>query len=151
MRLFVHGVCVSACARPALAGATVCWLMTRLLLSLFGSDNAVTLRAAVRRGAAGSAAGRVKKCSSKLVELVDLGRLRVEPGWHNGGYIFPDGFLVRTAFRSSVRCSSVTACLAYCIVYHDLLYRDSCKDAWRFESRHIRKCPHYCRASLLVC
>ena len=48
------------------------------------------------------ATGRVKKCSSKAVELMEVGMLRTEPGWHNRGYIFPDGFVSRTAFRSSV-------------------------------------------------
>ena len=48
------------------------------------------------------ATGRVKKCSSKAVELMELGTLSTEPGWHNRGYIFPDGFVSRTTFRSSV-------------------------------------------------
>ena len=48
-------------------------------------------------------AGRVKRCSSKQVELLCIGVLRVETGWHNNGYIFPDGFCTRTVFRSSVR------------------------------------------------
>ena len=41
--------------------------------------------------------GRVKRCSSKQVDVVAVGRLRLDPGWHNRGYIFPEGF------RSSVR------------------------------------------------
>lgn len=47
-------------------------------------------------------AGRVKRCSSKQVEVIDVGSLRLDPGWHNKGYIFPDGFCTRTVFRSSV-------------------------------------------------
>ena len=47
----------------------------------------------------------MKRCSSKVVDLVELGRLRTQPGWHNNGYIFPDGFIVHTIFRSSVRPS----------------------------------------------
>ncbi|KAK9824373.1 hypothetical protein WJX72_009819 [[Myrmecia] bisecta] len=45
--------------------------------------------------------GRVKRCSSKQVDLVMLGTLRSEPGWHNKGYIFPEGYVARTVFRSS--------------------------------------------------
>ena len=48
-------------------------------------------------------AGRVKRCSSKQVELTAVGVLCLRPGWHNNGYIFPDGFHTRTVFRSSVR------------------------------------------------
>ena len=48
-------------------------------------------------------AGRVKRCSSKQVDIVSLGALRLDPGWHNAGYIFPDGFTTSTVFRSSVR------------------------------------------------
>lgn len=49
-------------------------------------------------------AGRVKRCSSKQVELMCIGELRLAAGWHNNGYIFPDGFCTRTVFRSSVCC-----------------------------------------------
>ena len=52
-------------------------------------------------------AGRVKRCSSKQVDIVSLGALRLDPGWHNAGYIFPDGFTTSTVFRSSVRRPSV--------------------------------------------
>ena len=48
-------------------------------------------------------AGRVKRCSSKQVDIVSLGALRLDDGWHNAGYIFPDGFTTATVFRSSVR------------------------------------------------
>ena len=34
---------------------------------------------------------------------MSLGALRLDPGWHNAGYIFPDGFTTSTVFRSSVR------------------------------------------------
>ena len=47
--------------------------------------------------------GRVKRCSSKCSRLLSLGTLRSEPGWHNTGYIFPDGFSSATQFRSSER------------------------------------------------
>ncbi len=47
-------------------------------------------------------AGRVKKCSTKAVELLELGSLNAMPGWFNVGYIFPTGFCSRTLFRSSV-------------------------------------------------
>ena len=46
-------------------------------------------------------AGRVKRCSSKQVDLVAVGALRLDPGWHNRGYIFPEGFCSPTLFRSS--------------------------------------------------
>ena len=45
----------------------------------------------------------MKRCSSKQVDIVSLGALRLDPGWHNAGYIFPDGFTTSTVFRSSVR------------------------------------------------
>ena len=32
-----------------------------------------------------------------------VGRLRLDAGWHNRGYIFPEGFCTQTVFRSSVR------------------------------------------------
>jgi hypothetical protein len=44
----------------------------------------------------------VKRCSSKQVDLVAAGALRLDPGWHNRGYIFPEGFCSQTVFRSSV-------------------------------------------------
>ncbi|KAK9799422.1 hypothetical protein WJX73_008139 [Symbiochloris irregularis] len=47
--------------------------------------------------------GRVRKCSHKGVDLVAVGKLCTEPGWHNAGYIFPQGFISRTSFRSSVQ------------------------------------------------
>ena len=50
-------------------------------------------------------AGRVRRSSSKAVELVQLGRLHVQPGWHNEGYIFPLGYVARTVFRGSARPS----------------------------------------------
>ena len=40
---------------------------------------------------------------------MSLGALRLDPGWHNAGYIFPDGFTTSTVFRSSVR----PPCLAH--------------------------------------
>lgn len=36
------------------------------------------------------------------MQLLSIGRLRLDSGWHNNGYIFPDGFVSRTVFRSSV-------------------------------------------------
>ena len=33
---------------------------------------------------------------------MSLGVLRLDDGWHNAGYIFPDGFTTATVFRSSV-------------------------------------------------
>ena len=47
-------------------------------------------------------AGRVKRCSSKQVDVVAVGHLRLDAGWHNRGYIFPEGFCTHTVFRSSV-------------------------------------------------
>lgn len=46
--------------------------------------------------------GRVKKGSVRSGELVSVGTLRLDAGWHNAGYIFPDGFKTRMVFRSSV-------------------------------------------------
>ena len=54
-------------------------------------------------------AGRVKRCSSKQVDVISIGTLRLDPGWHNKGYIFPDGFTARTIFRSSVSARPETA------------------------------------------
>lgn len=52
--------------------------------------------------------GRVKRCSVKSGELVSVGRLQTGKGWFNGGYIFPDGFTTRMAFRSSVDINQLT-------------------------------------------
>jgi hypothetical protein len=64
----------------------------------------------------------VKRCSSKQVDVVSLGALRLDDGWHNAGYIFPDGFTTATVFRSSVsihtgigRCFAyTTSCAVFC-------------------------------------
>jgi len=52
--------------------------------------------------------GRLRLKSSKHAELVSVGALRAEPGWHNAGYIFPDGFVSRVSFRSSVALDQLT-------------------------------------------
>ena len=52
--------------------------------------------------------GRLRLKSSKHAELVSVGALRAEPGWHNAGYIFPDGFTSRVSFRSSVALDQLT-------------------------------------------
>ena len=51
------------------------------------------------------------------MDIVSLGALRLDPGWHNAGYIFPDGFTTSTVFRSSVRhlCSLLTVEMAKCV------------------------------------
>ena len=46
--------------------------------------------------------GRVRQKSTKRGEVVEIGTVRFEKGWHNRGYIFPDGFFAKTPFRSSV-------------------------------------------------
>jgi hypothetical protein len=51
--------------------------------------------------------GRVKQKSHKSAEMVEVGALRVQKGWFNAGYIFPDGFKSRTLFRSSVALDSL--------------------------------------------
>ncbi|BDA47156.1 probable transforming growth factor beta regulator 1 at C-terminar half [Coccomyxa sp. Obi] len=58
--------------------------------------------------------GRVKRCSSKQVELLCIGELRLDPGWYNNGYIFPEGFCTRTVFRSSVELDQL--CLHTCSI-----------------------------------
>ncbi|KAK9905576.1 hypothetical protein WJX75_002376 [Coccomyxa subellipsoidea] len=58
--------------------------------------------------------GRVKRCSSKQVELMCIGELRLAAGWHNNGYIFPDGFCTRTVFRSSVELDQL--CMHTCSI-----------------------------------
>jgi hypothetical protein len=58
--------------------------------------------------------GRVRQKSQKQVDLVEVGSLSVEHGWHNQGYIFPDGFHSRTLFRSSVDVDQV--CIHECYV-----------------------------------
>ena len=51
--------------------------------------------------------GRVRQKNSKRAELVTLGTIRYEKGWHNQGYIFPAGYFARTLFRSSVLLDQV--------------------------------------------
>ena len=51
--------------------------------------------------------GRVKQKSHKSAEMIEVGSLRVQKGWFNGGYIFPEGFKSRTLFRSSVALDSL--------------------------------------------
>ena len=51
--------------------------------------------------------GRVKQKSHKSAEMVEVGSLRVQKGWFNAGYIFPEGFKSRTLFRSSVALDSL--------------------------------------------
>lgn len=46
--------------------------------------------------------GRVRQKSTKRGEVVDVGTVRFKNGWHNRGYIFPEGFKAKTPFRSSV-------------------------------------------------
>ena len=46
--------------------------------------------------------GRVRQKSTKRGEVTDVGTVVFEDGWHNKGYIFPDGFKAKTPFRSSV-------------------------------------------------
>ncbi|KAL6784666.1 hypothetical protein ACKKBF_B02710 [Auxenochlorella protothecoides x Auxenochlorella symbiontica] len=58
--------------------------------------------------------GRVKQKSHKSAELVDVGVLWPERGWHNAGYIFPLGFVSRTLFRSSVALDQL--CVHDCYV-----------------------------------
>lgn len=58
--------------------------------------------------------GRVRQKGSKRATLVELGYVRFEKGWHNQGYIFPDGYFARTNFRSSVLLGQV--CVHECRV-----------------------------------
>lgn len=56
--------------------------------------------------------GRVRQKSSKRAELVEVGTVRFEKGWHNNGYIFPDGYFAKTPFRSSVQLDAI--CIHEC-------------------------------------
>jgi hypothetical protein len=72
-----------------------------------------------KRGRAGAVArkptrGRVKRGSVKSGELVAVGALVVADGWHNAGYIFPDGFTSRMVFRSSVELDQL--CIHECLI-----------------------------------
>ena len=58
--------------------------------------------------------GRVKRGSVKSGELVAVGSLVVADGWHNAGYIFPDGFTSRMVFRSSVELDQL--CIHECLI-----------------------------------
>ncbi|KAL4451372.1 hypothetical protein ABPG77_009444 [Micractinium sp. CCAP 211/92] len=58
--------------------------------------------------------GRVKQKSHKSADLVAAGSLRAEKGWHNAGYIFPEGFHSRTLFRSSVAIDQL--CVHECYI-----------------------------------
>jgi len=46
--------------------------------------------------------GRVRQKSTKRGTVHEIGQVRFEDGWHNKGYIFPDGFMAKTPFRSSI-------------------------------------------------
>jgi len=59
--------------------------------------------------------GRVRQKGSKRATLVEVGFVRFEKGWHNQGYIFPDGYFARTNFRSSVLLDQV--CVHECRVF----------------------------------
>ena len=58
--------------------------------------------------------GRVKQKSHKSADLVEAGNLHVANGWHNAGYIFPEGFHSRTLFRSSVALDQL--CVHECYI-----------------------------------
>jgi len=58
--------------------------------------------------------GRCKRGSVKSAELVHAGKLVLDDGWHNAGYIFPDGFTSRTVFRSSVALDQL--CIHECSI-----------------------------------
>jgi len=58
--------------------------------------------------------GRVRQKGSKKAELVEVGTVRFTKGWHNQGYIFPEGYFARTLFRSSVMLDQV--CVHECRV-----------------------------------
>ena len=83
---------------------------------------AAAARPAGRRSKKGGAAaatrkptrGRVKRGSVKSGELVAVGALVVADGWHNAGYIFPDGFTSRMVFRSSVELDQL--CIHECLI-----------------------------------
>lgn len=51
--------------------------------------------------------GRVRQKSTKRGEVIEIGEVRFEKGWHNQGYIFPDGFYAQTPFRSSVELDKI--------------------------------------------
>ncbi|KAK9835596.1 hypothetical protein WJX74_003803 [Apatococcus lobatus] len=58
--------------------------------------------------------GRVRQKGSRQAELLEAGTLRVDKGWYNSGYVFPDGFKSRVLFRSSVALERT--CLHECFV-----------------------------------
>jgi hypothetical protein len=58
--------------------------------------------------------GRVKQKSHKNADLVEVGTLQTKNGWHNAGYIFPEGFQSRTLFRSSVAIDQL--CVHECFI-----------------------------------
>jgi len=58
--------------------------------------------------------GRVKQKSHKNAELLEVGALQTKNGWHNAGYIFPEGFKSRTLFRSSVSIDQL--CVHECFI-----------------------------------
>ena len=66
----------------------------------FSAQPAVSVKGHTHRG-------RVKQKSHKSAELIEAGTLRLEKGWFNAGYIFPEGFKSRTLFRSSVALDSL--------------------------------------------
>ncbi|KAK3284326.1 hypothetical protein CYMTET_8016 [Cymbomonas tetramitiformis] len=59
--------------------------------------------------------GRVKRCSVKSCELVSIGTVSLRDGWHNRGYIFPDGYEIRTNFRASVDIDQL--CVHVCSIF----------------------------------
>ena len=58
--------------------------------------------------------GRIKQKSHKSADLVSIGTLQVNAGWHNAGYIFPEDFHSRTLFRSSVALDQL--CVHECYI-----------------------------------
>jgi hypothetical protein len=71
------------------------------------NNNAISSRGHTNRG-------RVKQKSHKNADLVTVGALQSKNGWHNAGYIFPEGFQSRTLFRSSVAIDQL--CVHECFI-----------------------------------
>ena len=106
-------------AEPALAPAPAAEPTPSLLPAAIPADADGAAFEPKKKGGAVAGArkpnrGRVKKGSVKSGELVNIGTLVLSKGWHNGGYIFPDGFTSRMVFRSSVALDQL--CVHECTI-----------------------------------
>ena len=62
----------------------------------------------------GGVAGSTKAQGGAADELVHLGTLVVQPGWHTAGFIFPDGYTWRKSYKSSV--DPAQSCVHTCTI-----------------------------------